>query len=470
MKSTWRNALILVVLIFVAYAPTLKLGFLFDDHIVIGRNMEKTWSLGTLYRDFTTNLFNDPAEAPYYRPLLTISDRIDYTLWGDKIWGFRLTNLLFHLGAVFLLMEFLALLGLSPAVCFFSGFVFAIHPLPMDLQLMVTTRGEQMGFFFSLAAMLMFMRPTSARRVALGGIAFVLALLSKESSVILPGLLALVYWYQGKSCGEYKRLIPLAIIAVAYVWWRSALMGPVSNASMALTGKFFFQAFPQVLFYYLMLFLLPLPLHYPYLMPALSPFWVGYLLALTGIISGLVYFRKRTGLFWFLWFFLNLLPKTPTMIEQSSMMNHWAYAALPALIVPVAMSIAERKIGKYVLVVLTILYTVVIHTHARVRGTDELGYKWTLKFEEMPSAQFKLGVLYMRTGRAGEAIPLLEEAYHFDEENVNYGNGLALAYWHTGQTDRGIKLLEVLQKKDPEFPPTINNLKLMRESKPNSLR
>lgn len=467
--------LYLTVLVFIAYFPTLRLGCLMDDHKIIEQSLRTDWSVENIKRDFTSNVFDDPTEAPYYRPAMTLMNRLDHSIYGSNYWGWHLTNILFHWAGTLALFLLLATLGFSSLAVFFTCCLFAIHPINIDLFLVITTRGEQMGFLFSLSTVLIFLKKMGKAQWAIGLAVYLGALFSKESAVVTPLLLALIYWIFGYSKSHFKRLVPLAIITTLYLLIRASAVGPVLSAPFPLLAKFYCQAFPKVLLSYLGVIFVPWDLHYPRLMPRLSHFWFLYL-GVIALLSWYFFKRKnRVGLFCIGWYIINLLPKTPTMIQQSSMMDHWVYSALPAVFLPIGLFLkkgweSRRKMilmGTKAIFLSSVVFLILLsHVHARIRGTDEGMYRWTLRFENMYSARFKLGIILMRTGRAPEAISYLEAAYGHEPENVNYGNGLALAYWHAGQRDRAMTLLKRLAKESPEFTPTINNLKMMEEAGP----
>ena len=90
-----RYRFMLVLLAFAAYAPTLKLGFMWDDHVMIENNPH----LGVLVPalelqgyDFTTDVFDGHGD-PYYRPAQTLLNRMDFTLWKLRPLGYHITNL-----------------------------------------------------------------------------------------------------------------------------------------------------------------------------------------------------------------------------------------------------------------------------------------------------------------------------------------------------------------------------------------
>jgi len=464
---------IFVVLVLISFFPTLKVGFLVDDHKVIETNLNRTWSINVIKEDFSSNVFKDPKEASYYRPLMMMSHRLDYSIWGDRTFGHHLTNLLFHLGTVLLLFALIRHLGFSDFVALLASSLFAVHPMAIDLFLVVSSRGEQMSFFFTLVCLFFLLQRNTIQGTVGSTLAFILALLSKESAIMTPVFSILIFFYLRKEKRMYLRLLPLFIFCLPYLWLRHSVVGSVLNADLGVILKFFIQAFPKVTWTYIYLIFVPLDMHYPRLIGSLSHFWPLYLLVLLFSFYLIIKKFKSLGLLFLGWFFLWILPKTPTMIQQSSMMDHWIYPTLPALLVPIALflektwqstSLKQVRLTKFIYYSIIIIFISISHAHTKIRGTDEGMYRWTLRFEDMYTARYKLGVILLRKGKPSEAFPYLKAAYDHDSSNINYGNGLAVGYWHRGYPYEALDLLNKLIEADPTYGSAIRNRQLILKS------
>src|SRR4029077_5652232 len=64
----------LALLAVIAYAPALRTGFLYDDHLLIESNpWIRTWSAKALHHDFSSGIFNTSEPIDFFRPLQTLS-------------------------------------------------------------------------------------------------------------------------------------------------------------------------------------------------------------------------------------------------------------------------------------------------------------------------------------------------------------------------------------------------------------
>ena len=79
----------LVVIVFLCYANSLGNEFVFDDFLLVLGNSR--------IRSISPALFWNS-----YRPIRDISYAIDYALWGERAFGFHLTNLVIHAANVLL--------------------------------------------------------------------------------------------------------------------------------------------------------------------------------------------------------------------------------------------------------------------------------------------------------------------------------------------------------------------------------
>src|SRR5258708_547532 len=104
--------LILVLLGLAAYAPVLRVGFLWDDHVFIEQNPYiRDWKLTTLKHDATPPAWDGFGEAGSLRPTVTCSNRLYSSIWGLRPSGYHLTSLPPHLENTLLFYELILALG-----------------------------------------------------------------------------------------------------------------------------------------------------------------------------------------------------------------------------------------------------------------------------------------------------------------------------------------------------------------------
>src|SRR5438552_2382581 len=220
----------IVTLALVAYGPTLRMGFLWDDHVMIEANPAlREWSTRTLTHDFTTDVFDGFGDK-YYRPAQTVLDRVDFTVWGLRPFGYHLTNGLGHTANAILVGELAVALGLGGLVAVLAGALFAVHPIVVEQLMIIAGRAEIFALTFSLASLLCLLREEPWSWLV-GYLTFFIALFFKECAIITPFLIASVYAYSRTPPSRYWRLLPLFILAVPYFILRRAAVRSEEHTS-----------------------------------------------------------------------------------------------------------------------------------------------------------------------------------------------------------------------------------------------
>ena len=198
-------------------------GWVFDDHVLIERNADLAradvwWA--AFGRDYYASS-EAPGVSGYYRPLAVLCNAFDVHVWRGRPQGAHLTNLVLHTLATLAVLPALAALGVSPAAAWWTALVFAVHPVHAESVAFVSGRVDVLATLFVLLAL----GAAGARHrwAWLGvGAASLLAFLSKESAIVLPVLLALVWWVQRRA--PWKEIAALAAALALALVLRAAVL------------------------------------------------------------------------------------------------------------------------------------------------------------------------------------------------------------------------------------------------------
>lgn len=195
-----RTAAILSIIVVAALLPYLNAlanGFAFDDAYIIQTNARvhnlRAW------RDIWLTPYwpSLGRELGLYRPLTIFMFGVEWFVGGGARWPFHLVNLCLHATASVLVFMLLVRLGAARIPALLGAIVFAVHPLHTEAVANMVGQAELSATCFVLVACLVHAgRPEGLqvswpRRIAMA-LLYAVALLAKESAVVLPGLLVLI--------------------------------------------------------------------------------------------------------------------------------------------------------------------------------------------------------------------------------------------------------------------------------------
>ncbi len=197
-KTLWTIVFILISVLaaFAVYYNALWNGFIWDDPIVLKRQVSAFRS--------ATDIFFPPVGIPqfglhYYRPLVMLSYIVDEAIWGKAPFGFHLTVILIHLVntiLVFFLCQFiLKRFEHGHVGAFIGALVFAVHPIHTESVAWMAGRSDTMAATFFFLSLLFYLKFKEKRRgywLALSTVIFLLAAMAKEVSLSLILLLPFI--------------------------------------------------------------------------------------------------------------------------------------------------------------------------------------------------------------------------------------------------------------------------------------
>jgi tetratricopeptide (TPR) repeat protein len=188
----WALGVLVGLVAFGAYANSLGNGFVWDDPIVLTRQLAVFRSIG----DILLPPANIPQFSPdYYRPVTIATYLVDRTVGGERPLPFHLSVVLAHAAvSVLALLLGLRLFGHAPAGrvgAAAAAVVFAVHPIHTESVAWMAGRSDVLATAFLLAALLVHVRgaATPGGSAAAGGLVL-LALGAKETAVAALPLMA----------------------------------------------------------------------------------------------------------------------------------------------------------------------------------------------------------------------------------------------------------------------------------------
>lgn len=220
------------------YALSVGNGFAYDDNPIILLD-DRIHHLGAALHVFVQPYWPSP-EIGLYRPLVSLTYVLDWAVSGGSPAWFHAMNVLWNAAACALVFRFLCAFA-DPPVALAGALLFASHPVHTEAVANVVGRAELMAAVFCLAALTIWVRTAPMRmprrRAAAVLSLYVLALLSKESAVMLPALLALADAARGALLPATARdwlrrnavmFAVFGVIAVAFIAVRFAVLGAMA--------------------------------------------------------------------------------------------------------------------------------------------------------------------------------------------------------------------------------------------------
>ena len=231
-RALYRGWALIAAVTFLAYLPTLRNGFVWDDDAFLTDNVLIKAPDG-LRRFWLT------IEPVDYWPVTSTTLWAEWRLWGLHAAGYHATNLLLHIAEAGLLWVILRRLRLPGALL--AALLFAVHPVNVESVAWIAQRKNLMAMLFYLLSLYCFLRTAWWQEADPGAgpergagwtayglslLAFLLAMLSKGSVAMLPLALAgLLWWRRGFHWRDWLRLAPFfavaAGLAAVNVWFQA---------------------------------------------------------------------------------------------------------------------------------------------------------------------------------------------------------------------------------------------------------
>ena len=503
---TALEASFLLAATLLVYWPSYRAGFIWDDDAMIIDNplIKADWD-GLRDIWFSTK-FHD------YVPLTLTSFWLEWRLWGMEKAGYHMLNVLLHALNVLLLWRVLLRLRVTGA--WLAALLFAVHPVCVASVTWVAERKNTLSMAFFLLSLLSFLRfdeltnqhtstrnprratlrfpssilhrPSSLYCVSLA--AFLLALCSKPSVVMLPIVLLLcLWWLHGNpSRRDVVRAVPFFLLAGAFGLKTIAMThhhGPGGSVQLV-TDSLLVRSLGATwaVWFYISKDLWPLNLtmHYPRWNvdpTALLSYLPGaVLLGLLLLFWGCRRNWGRAYLFGFGYFLVALSPALGVLnmayLTLSRVADHLQYLALPGLI---ALSVAglcqamhhapltrqPLSFIRHLAYILLLLLPLSALTWQRERIVGNPEALWRDNIAKNPNswpARNNLGRILAERGDYQEAEMqcLAAVAVAPDSSAAHYNLGLAFFYQH--KLDEAIREFSAAVRLAPTDSRSHNNL------------
>ena len=333
---------IIFLVVFAVYWRALRGQFLWDDLLVVHRNPLVTGELGLGSLWFRTDF-----------PLTNVVFWLEWLAWGNHPVGYHVANVLLHATSAVLLWSVLGRLKVPAA--WLAAMIFAVQPMCVASVAWISELKNALSLPFYLLSILWYVRFSADLRPSGLGLrtskwywlslgAFLLALLSKTSTVMLPVvLLGCAWWQRGRT--HWLRTIPYFALAVGFGLMSIGFQEHGAMAGVVVQHENFWGRLAgagMALWFYLGKALLPLHLNmiYPrWQIDSAAPGSYLPLLLWCGVLAACWGFQRSWGrhvLFGLGYFTVTLFPVlgffNMYFLALSRVSDHFVYLPLTALV------------------------------------------------------------------------------------------------------------------------------------------
>jgi len=463
-------ALALTLLTFIA---TLRFDFVYDDLSQIVSNPHvQSWRYVPSY--FTEQVWGHlyPGQpGDYYRPVFLLWLLLDHTLFGFRPEGWHATALLLHLLTTLLVYLLASRVTRDRMTGAIAALVFGLHPVHIEAVAWVSGVAEPLMAAPMIGSFLCYLkqRESPQRRSlwqAAAVILFVIAILAKETAMVLPAIVAAYEWLfppdqtlaQGsRSPGLISRIVraagPLLVAEVCYMAVRFHVLkglGRPSDKSLSAV----LLTWPSLLWFYLKQLVWPVRISAFY-----ETFWVHSpglgnfvlpLLAVVGVAAALGFWawRSRVAAFSALWMALTIFPPLwGVRYFGESELAHDRYLYLPSVAFALLLAVAIRKLHQghaqlfgqpavqvAVVAIVTCFLGIASATQSVYWASNLLLYSRGVQVAPRNLLAWDhLGTEWMTRNRLDLALEMYHHALEIDPGDWNANFALGIAYSTVGK-------------------------------------
>ncbi len=235
---------VLFGLAFVLYAITISYDYALDDQLYITSNeftKKGIAGIPDIVSKESLHGFwgkqNDVLVGGRYRPLAIVTYAIEYAMWGERPGSSHFFNIILYCFVGILLYR--VLLRLFPpdpktkwylTLPFIAALLYVAHPLHSEVVANIKGRVEiltSLGVLLTMHLSLKYVDTDKIKYLIYSGIAFFLALLSKESAITFVAIIPLtIYYFSNASFKKNATAVaPLLAATIIFIGIRTAVIG-----------------------------------------------------------------------------------------------------------------------------------------------------------------------------------------------------------------------------------------------------
>ncbi|MDP4685435.1 MAG: tetratricopeptide repeat protein [Salibacteraceae bacterium] len=247
----WLKLALVFIVCFALYGKTLRYQLVLDDDLVISNSFVQEGVAGIPKIVTSGYLAGFNGESTTYRPMPLVMFAIEKSLFDGKPLQSRFIHILMYvLAGLFLWKMLLFWFPNQKMLAFIVTLLFLAHPIHTEVVANLKSRDELLAFLFFTLMFISFHRYVQVKQIRpllFSLLWFLLAMLSKESAVMLLVLVPLSLWfiYRQSMLNMAKMTWPFLAVFVVYFGLRWLVLGDqnapeerfiINNAFVHATG------------------------------------------------------------------------------------------------------------------------------------------------------------------------------------------------------------------------------------------
>lgn len=456
----------------ITYMGTIRFDFVYDDFPQIVYNpFLRAWHFVPQF--FVSSVWKQMSPSipgNYYRPLFLVFMRANYAMFADRPLGWHLVALGLHLGVTWLAYLLVRKLTGDFTTAWLAALIFGVHPIHHEVVAWVSATTESLFALMFLLAFLAYLRSREGSKILWMTIScglYVLALLSKETAIVLPALVFAHAWIAYGSAenesrpgyaGRFRSAIAPAVlylpIALVYLLVRNRILYGLGHAFVPVSIGVWLLTLPSILLFYIKNWFLPFRLSESYdlfYQPSLNIAHVLLPLAILIVVGLAIWFsRNRLGAksvdYAVAWILIPLLPALDTFVFRPDELVHDRYFYIPSigaalLVALIIQRAAKTRLGLFgqpIHVVATGLALAILLSFLAVRATSPWSGDYALfsrAHQIAPlngTAMNNLGAEMISRQDLDGAQKILETGFRNDPSDFRFSLNLGRLYYRKG--------------------------------------
>ena len=452
----WNYKLLLVLVItFITYYPSINNGFLnWDDIIyVMNNNMITTFSVENFKKMFSTFYMGN------YHPFIILSFAFDYSFSQLNATGYHVHNLILHLINTFLVYTFCYFLFYKKNnLALIVSLLFAIHPMHVESVAWISERKDllyTMYFLISLIAYLFYIEKKEGKYFILSVFLFIFSLLSKAQAVTLPMVLILIDYLLSRKISTKTILEKIPFFILSMIFGIVAIYAQKADNSINPVGISVFNS----LFYaqysiWVYLFKLVFPIfqtclyEYPVDLLGKPPLYIYFsplILFLLGFFIVKTWKKWKPGTFGVLFFLITIFPVLQFLpVGTAIVAERYTYIPYIGLFIMVGILylMARDKAGRsstrmlFAYLGYAAIAVLAVTTFNRTNVWYDSVSLWTDVMEKNPksiTAYVNRGYMYNQYKEYDKAIKDCNDGLNLDSNYFKFYVNRAVSYRNTGR-------------------------------------